>query len=409
MDRDGKLLRELAKQFAEAAALDAQREKIGMWKRHNALRPGRPMVMIDQLPWNELNVDDELTLVCEDPFHRSLEWTMKSLLYKWRRFPVDMVIDPVIEIPRFISGTRIGPAVEEDISMTDLTSGVVSHNYHDLLAEPESLNLIRPVTVEVTPRDDQEKLERARDIFGDIIPARLSGISMHCGVWDWISQLRGVEPILYDIADRPEFTLDMVNLFVDAYMNMLDQFEAFGLLDPDLSLIHCTGAYTDELPPPERPGGAKASNVWAFGLAQVLGSVSPAMYDEFEIEPVKRLLDRFGLLYYGCCDPIDMKINDLRKLKTLRKISVSPWARKELCAELIHGDYVFSAKPNPAFLAAENLDEDLIRRDLEETARICREHHTNCELILKDVSTVKYRPQNLTRWAEIAMDVVKFV
>ena len=407
MDKEITLLRDLARQYAEAAAQDAQRERIAQWKRHNALKPGRPLVMIDQLPWNELNVDDELTLACGDPFRRSLEWTLRSQLYKWRHFPVDMVLDPAIDLLRYVEGAAIGPAVEEDISATDATNSVVSHRYHDRLAEPEDLALIHPVRIKADKQGDRERAARAEEVFGDIVPVRLSGVSMHCGLWDRISQLRGVEPILYDIADRPEFTLAIVERFVDAYMDLLDQYEALGLLDPGLSLIHCTGAYTDELPSAGYlPGKAKARDVWAYGLAQVLGSVSPAMYDEFELRPIRRLLDRFGLVYYGCCDPIDRKIELLRKFKSVRKISVSPWARKELCAELMHGDYVFSAKPNPAFLAGDALDEAAIRRDLTETVRICRAHHTSCELILKDVSTVRYRPRNLTRWAEIAMDVI---
>jgi len=161
MNKDFKVLRELANQYAEIAALPIQREKIELWKQHNALKRGRPLVMIDQLPWNELNKNDELTLFCEEPFHRALEWTMRSRLYKWRHFPVNMVIDPFIEIPRFVSNTMIGPEIDEDISMTDLTNGVVSHHYHDLLSEPENLRLIRHRKILVNPDGDSEKFARA--------------------------------------------------------------------------------------------------------------------------------------------------------------------------------------------------------------------------------------------------------
>jgi hypothetical protein len=36
----------------------------------------------------------------------------------------------------------------------------------------------------------------------------------------------------------------------------------------------------------------------------------------------------------------------------------------------------------------------------------CARHGCPLELILKDISTVKYEPRRLWRWAEIAMDVV---
>ena len=51
---------------------------------------------------------------------------------------------------------------------------------------------------------------------------------------------------------------------------MLDQLEEKGLLGREQALIHCTGAYTDELPAPgyqaERP---RAKDLWTFGMAQI--------------------------------------------------------------------------------------------------------------------------------------------
>ena len=59
---DATVLRELGKQVAEIAALPVQQETIGLWKALNGLKPARPMVAIDQIPWHEMDVDGELTL-----------------------------------------------------------------------------------------------------------------------------------------------------------------------------------------------------------------------------------------------------------------------------------------------------------------------------------------------------------
>jgi len=48
----------------------------------------------------------------------------------------------------------------------------------------------------------------------------------------------------------------------------------------------------------------------------------------------------------------------------------------------------------------------LVRKELTETLDICRENGTPCELILKDVSTVKYQPERLREWNKIAMELV---
>jgi hypothetical protein len=141
-------------------------------------------------------------------------------------------------------------------------------------------------------------------------------------------------------------------------------------------------------------------------MAQMFSEVSPEMQDEFDITPLKPLLERYGLVYYGCCEPLHNKIDIVRKIRNVRKISISPWANKEIAAANIHGDYVFSAKPNPAYVAMGSFDADLVRKDLAETVEICRRHNTPCELILKDVSTVCKDPARLSQWEKIAMEVV---
>ena len=144
-----------------------------------------------------------------------------------------------------------------------------------------------------------------------------------------------------------------------------------------------------------------------FGLAQMFSTISPDMFDEYEIEVNMPLFKRFGLVYYGCCDPLDRKMAQVMKIPNLRKISVSPWADEASSAEQIGSKYVFSRKPNPALLADFSFDEHQVRKHLETSVRICKEFGCPLELILKDISTVKYEPSRLWRWAEIAMDVVQ--
>ena len=57
----------LAGQVAEIAALPVQQETVALWKALNALKPVRPMVMIDQVCWHEMDVDGSLKLQTEEP------------------------------------------------------------------------------------------------------------------------------------------------------------------------------------------------------------------------------------------------------------------------------------------------------------------------------------------------------
>jgi hypothetical protein len=61
--KDAAIVRELAARVAEIAALPVQEEKRALWRKLNARKPSRPMVMIDQVCWNEMNMGDELTLL----------------------------------------------------------------------------------------------------------------------------------------------------------------------------------------------------------------------------------------------------------------------------------------------------------------------------------------------------------
>jgi hypothetical protein len=406
--RERAILRELAKQYLEIASKDSNQKKIESWKALNTLKPQRPLVMIDQLPWHELNINEELSLRCKTPFLRHLEQNLRMLLFRYNHFPVDFVFRPFLELPKSVSGNTLGPVIHQDVLATDSANSVVSHRFHDILKTPEDLDAIPYPAVKGDPEGDKLRLRLANELIGDVLPVRLTGHTVHCGVWDFITQLRGVSEMMMDFVDRPEFMLQIVHKFVDMAMSLVDQYEQLGLLEYDQALIHCTGAFNDELPKsPKISEKQQSGDVWAFGLAQALGPVSPEMYNEFEIQPLKPLLERFGLIYYGCCDPIDKKIGYLRSIRNVRKISVSPWADKNLCAELIHGDYVFSAKPNPAYLAFDSFDEHAVRAELAEITSICRKNNTRCEFILKDVSTVCHKPANLFSWAKIAMEVAQ--
>ncbi|MGD0090010.1 MAG: hypothetical protein ABSE73_08825, partial [Planctomycetota bacterium] len=251
------------------------------------------------------------------------------------------------------------------------------------------------------------RLAVAHELFDGCLEVRPWGADTYLSLWDPISTWMSVEGALYALADTPEFVHKLVGRMTDGYMLMLDQLEEQGLLCGPQSLIHCTGAYTTELPAPGyNPEKPRTKDVWTFGLAQMFSTVSPAMFKEFEVDYVSRLCARFGLVYYGCCDPLDGKMAEVRLIPNVRKVSMSPWVNEERGAERIGRGYVYSRKPNPAFLAYDTFDAEQVRADLLTTRKVCEKHDCPLELILKDISTVRYHPERLTEWAKVAMEVV---
>ena len=56
-------------------------------------------------------------------------------------------------------------------------------------------------------------------------------------------------------------------------------------------------------------------------------------------------------------------------------------------------------------LAETVFDPEQVRRDLLATRKACEKHGCPLEFILKDISTVRYEPERLARWAVVAMEV----
>ncbi|HNZ38299.1 MAG TPA: hypothetical protein PK251_00435 [Candidatus Latescibacteria bacterium] len=404
--QDIAIIRELARQKAEIAALPVQEEKRALWRKLNGLKPDRPTVAIDQVCWNEMNVNDELTLRCADPELRGFEDRLRRELFQWRHFPGDMVVDPYIHVSKAIHNTGFGVRVQERVAVTDPTSGVVGHKYTNQFETEEDLEKIQIPRLTHDETETARRLDFAHELFDGIIDVRLWGVDAYLSLWDPISTWMSVESALLAIVDRPDYVHRLVGRMTDGYMAMFDQAEAEGLLCGPQNWVHCTGAFTDELPAPGyNPEKPRTKDMWAMGLAQMFSTVSPKIFKEFEVDYVSRLCARFGLVYYGCCDPLDGKMNEVRMIPNVRKVSMSPWVNEERGAAEIAGDYVYSRKPSPAFLAHDSFDAEAVRSDLQKTREICKRYGCPLEYILKDISTVRYKPQRLFKWSEVAMEV----
>ena len=404
-DRD--ILRALASQVAEIAALPVQQETISLWKASNDLKPIRPMVRIDQISWHEMEADGELALQTEENFCRSMETRLRRILYSWRHMRADMVVEPVIDIGKVIRGMGFGIETVEKRAMIDPENDVVGHLYIDQIKTEEDVQKIRIPEIHLDEEATAQAQERAQEIFDGILAVRMQGCLPTCAPWDSIVQWHGVERSILDLVDRPEFIHSIMSRITESQLSMLDQLEEKGLLGSEQNTIHCTGAYTDELPAPGfDPGHSRAKDLWTCGMAQIFSTVSPAMHQEFELDYAIKWYSRFGLVYYGCCEPLDEKIGIVRNIPHVRKISMSPWVDVEKGAERVGSDFVFSRKPTPALLAGRTWAPEAVERDLRETLEACTRHGCPLEFILKDISTVGYQPQRLWEWVEVAMRVV---
>ena len=410
MNKEIMLVRELAKQVAEMAAMPEQKEKIRLWKKLNNLEAERPMFMIDQVCWGEMNYEDELTLRCEDPVLRGIEWQLRETIYRQKHMADDRPVRPYITLGKAFSVTGVNmPAIVEDGGRP----GASTHVYVDQLPDDEALEtkLVMPV-VTYDAEATRKTKELHENILDGILGVKMNGYDGYFHYWDRISWWRGVEAIMYDMADNPDFIHRLLKKVIAMHMHMLDQFEELGLMTPGMDTVHCTGAYNDVMEgygddPFAEANCHTAKNSWTYSAPQLFSMVSPEMHDEFDVQYIIPWYERFGLGYYGCCEPNDIKVDVLRKIPNLRKISMSPWVNEDLGAEKIGKDYVYSRKPNPANVAWDIFPEDVVRNEFQKTIDATSKHGCGVEFILKDLTTVRNDPSRLWKWAEIAREFCK--
>ena len=163
--QDVAIVRELAARVAEIAALPVQERKRALWRKLNARTPVRPMVMIDQVCWNEMNIGDELTLCCMDPECRGYEEYLRSTLYQWKHFPVDMVVEPFIRVSKAIHNTGFGVSVQEDVAVTDPTNSVVGHKFVNQFQTEDDLQKIRMPRISHDPAETDRRMAVAHELF----------------------------------------------------------------------------------------------------------------------------------------------------------------------------------------------------------------------------------------------------
>ena len=397
---DKHIVRELAKQYMEMACSEKQQKMNKRMLDTNDLKIVRPPVLMDEIPWYQINIGDELTCLCEDEKARGVEYFLRKAIYRWKHFNADTIFEPFWRVRMAYDSTGNGLERRENILRTDDFNNIVSHQLLDVLEEEEALDAAHEPEFTLRPDVDEANVNYYTELLGDAMPVRLCGQSIDYFMpWDQISFLRGVEPIYLDLYDRPEYLHRLIKKFCDDEMKRLDFIEAHSHVDPIVGDLHCTPGMVSGL----AEDGWKAT--WFRGAAQLFSSVSPAMVKEFEIDYIKPIAERFAYTYYGCCEPLDNKIEIIKPIKHLRKIGVSPWANIESSAEQNRGDYVYARKPNPAHVALAT-DPEVVRKEIEDTVKVCIKYGCPCEFVLKDISTVSGKPENLITWAQTVSDVL---
>jgi hypothetical protein len=407
--KDREILRTLAEQLAPIAALPVQQEKASLWTSLNQLQSIRPMVWITEIPWTELNTTQELTLECQAPWARNLEWHLRTQLYQWHHTRADMILSPYIPCRLAFHSTGFG-IVQEGQRLRAPGGAVDAQHFIPQISDLEDLDKIKMPVVTVDLQDTEARYTAMCDVFQGIMPVAKEGVKNYWYTpWDHLIRWYGVQEAMIDLIDRPDLLNAAVARIAQGYMKELDQIVQLNLLslNNDNTRIG-SGAYgyVASLPGENfHPQHVKPHNMWGCSNAQIFSEVSPQMHWEFALKHDLPWLGRWGLNYYGCCEPLHHKLAILRRIPRLRKISMNYRIDVEKAAAQVATDFVFSYKANPAWLAEDTWRPHLVRSELRNVLEKTRGCHV--ELVLKDISTVRGDARRVWEWAAIAMQLAE--
>ena len=402
--RDREIVRGLARRIAEIAAWPIQEEKRRVCYAINALKPIRPTVFCHpESAWDVLV--PESVLQCEDEKAREIEYALRRRIYSAEHFADDEVNDDTYSVPRVIRscGWGIGPKYIHPQEARG------SYVWDPPIKARSDLDLIKVPTVEYDAEATQREFEFYQDLFGDILQVRVhGGCRSYAGLIDQWTALRGLNQTLLDMAEDPDMVHEGMRRLMEGRIAELESAESQGLLslnNADGSVGSGGSGLTDELPSPDFNGHVRLKDLWGFADSQTMAPVSPAMHEEFVLRYQVPIMKRFGLTYYGCCEPLHQKIPLLKRLvPNLRKVSISRWADKRISAEELGPNYVFECKSDPMVFASDVFNEDAIRESIRATIALAKEYGCVIEFIVDTADNIRGDPCRVDCWTQIARE-----
>jgi hypothetical protein len=408
--RDREILRRLAHRKALAAQSPVNGERRAAWFRHDLGTGGRPMVLAEVQGVCDANSPaGDAALECQDPWARGIERRMRREIYEFETLRDDHVVTADLDVNWQVQASDYGVPIPMRWASNEgrLAGRHWDPPIRDLDADFPKL---RPRTFTVDRSATMDEKARVEDVVGDILRVRIRGSFYWTLGLTWRAiELVGLENLMLFMFDNPAGLHRLMAFLRDDHLAFARWLEREGLytLNNENDYIGSGSyGYTHDLPRPDRREGdpVRTRDLWVLLESQETVGVGPGQFEEFVFPYQAAIAERFGKIYYGCCEPLHSRWSVVRRIRGLARVSVSPWADQARMAEACGARYVFSRKSNPALISTGAFDEDAIRADVRttlDTARDCR-----VEIIMKDVHTLDGHPERLARWVRIVREEI---
>ncbi len=381
---DREILRNRAKIHLEFASDEKNAKILKMWENLQNKKRDTPTV---RLLFSNF-VDEVITprLTCEGEKARQIEAQMLSTLVGRELFDDDTPLSKTFDIAFCGHVSPFGANAQ----ITRAT-GKHEKGFHiDPLFETleEGMHLLEGGDFSFDEAYLNKKKEVLEDVFGDILPCRFVTPSLGGSITNPLVHLMGMENYYIAMLDEPDELHHVMDMATSVYERYYDYLEEKGLLCPthDVSPIGQESfAFNNDLP---KDKAVKTTDCWGFLESQETTAVSRDTFGEFVFPYQDRLVKRFGLLSYGCCETVEHSFEYFDKWKNLRKLSVSPFNNERNVGEKLRGtDIIYYSKPRAEFVTNRGpIDEDA----LEENFKMVCESASGClfEVAQREVGTI---------------------
>jgi len=399
---DRKRLRELARKCADIARLPETQEKTAAWTAHNKCEGYRPMVVAELRNWSEIG----LPLQCEGATAKFYEAQLHSYIVSHELIGDDVVTPPYIQVPVIIDILPFG--LRKNLIRAKEGPGygvipIINEITH------ECLDTLLETTFSYDAEGTKRRAEWVAEAVGDVLPVRLVN---QVNPWiftptHWIVDYMTMEKMYFAMVDEPDAfhrLMQTIERDMIAFLRWQEE-NSLLFLNNGADFIASGGyGFSDELPRREiSDGRVLSTDVWGHLNSQESIGISPAMYEEFIFPYYRGIAEQFGLLYYGCCEPVNRFWDSICKYPKLRKLSISPWCDEALAGELLaKSGIIYSRKPLPDFITGQKeFLSDAYRDYIKKTARLAK----NCkvEYILLDTYIMNSNPHKIKQ----AVDIIR--
>ena len=419
---DRTVIRELATKWMEWAADPVMEERKRVWRAVHDLKSKRPVILFET-DWIEGFVD-EAEVLCQDPLLRSVERNMRVKLRQAEELGDDIVIEP-----HYVLGWRMvfsDYGVPVEIHSAARPKESIAYKFSFPIAKPEDIQKLKPRTLGVDRDESLRRKQILEDAIGDILPIKLGNYDPFAYEFDvgeygdlgfngnfffgltWqIYRFIGNEGLLYWVYDAPDAIHQLMTYMLEDRIRLFEFFEKEGLLAPNTD-SQMAGprmyGYASDLRDADSKEPVTLKNLWGWAESQEAEPLSPAMYKEFVLPYLAKLSERFGLVYYGCCERVDDRLEAIiDAIPNLRSVSVSGWSDFRKTADLLGRGYVYSRKPIPAHISGPSPNWDLLEKDMRDTYAAAKDSHI--ELLFRDVYTINGDRRRLRRWVDMTKSI----